>query len=470
MNSGPSHFKVIKMDARTLSWWRSRRNRIDVDPSYQRKGRRWSVSDKQYLIDSIINGFDVPKFYLADFTWVNSALNEKKQEYAVIDGKQRFEAIFDFFDGKFSLANDFKFILRPELDLAGLSYDQLQDDFPEIAEIFDNFNPHVMSVVTSNIAYVRELFVRLNRSKPLSGAEIRNATEGTLTEAVRDLRSNEFFQSNIRFDTQKGQDLNCAMKLMMFEMGDGFFETKKTSLDKFASDHANDPDVIRAERNVAHILDSMSQVFQYRDNLLRSEGQVPVYFWLFRQADEAYIPYIRDFIEQFQESIQKKRSGIVRPRERERFVFASRSINDRVSHQERFKILSVCFERWIEKNSLTSRGHTIASKYVLSGPIRGQFHFVLKAGNGATILTSERYTSKVGANTGIQSVKKNAATDGRYVRKKSKNGHSMFNLRAANGEIIGTSETYSSDAAREAGIASVKANGPTAPIDDQTTG
>jgi uncharacterized protein YegP (UPF0339 family) len=45
----------------------------------------------------------------------------------------------------------------------------------------------------------------------------------------------------------------------------------------------------------------------------------------------------------------------------------------------------------------------------------------------------------------------------------------MFNLKAGNGEIIGTSEAYSSSAAREAGIASVKANGPTAPVDDQST-
>jgi uncharacterized protein YegP (UPF0339 family) len=44
----------------------------------------------------------------------------------------------------------------------------------------------------------------------------------------------------------------------------------------------------------------------------------------------------------------------------------------------------------------------------------------------------------------------------------------MFNLKAANHEVIGTSETYTTEAAREAGIASVKANAPTATVDDQT--
>lgn len=112
----------------------------------------------------------------------------------------------------------------------------------------------------------------------------------------------------------------------------------------------------------------------------------------------------------------------------------------------------------------------MASKYLLTGPNGGQYHFVLKAGNGETILTSERYTTKAGANNGIQSVKTNSPIDARYVRKNAVNGKPMFNLKAANGEVIGTSETYSSDATREGGITSVKSNGSAAPIDDQTTG
>jgi uncharacterized protein YegP (UPF0339 family) len=111
----------------------------------------------------------------------------------------------------------------------------------------------------------------------------------------------------------------------------------------------------------------------------------------------------------------------------------------------------------------------MASRYVLSGSTASQFRFVLKAGNNEPILRSERYTTKASALNGIQSVRVNSPLDERYVRKNATDGSPMFNLKAANGEVIGTSETYSSVAAREAGIASVKTNGPTAPIDDQTT-
>ncbi|MET4615764.1 MULTISPECIES: YegP family protein [Stenotrophomonas] len=109
----------------------------------------------------------------------------------------------------------------------------------------------------------------------------------------------------------------------------------------------------------------------------------------------------------------------------------------------------------------------MAARYILSRS-GVQFRFVLKAGNGETILTSELYTTKQGAQGGIASVRLNSPLDARYERKNATNGLPMFNLKAANGERIGTSEQYSSTSARETGIQSVKANGPTAPVDDQT--
>lgn len=112
----------------------------------------------------------------------------------------------------------------------------------------------------------------------------------------------------------------------------------------------------------------------------------------------------------------------------------------------------------------------MAGKFVLTKGASGQFHFTLKAGNGQAILSSEHYTTKAAAENGIASVKTNAPKDERYERKNARSGQPMFNLKASNGQVIGTSETYSSEAAREAGIASVKANAPGAPTEDKTAG
>ena len=103
-------------------------------------------------------------------------------------------------------------------------------------------------------------------------------------------------------------------------------------------------------------------------------------------------------------------------------------------------------------------------KFVTKTGKNGQYYFSLKADNGQSILGSEGYTSKAGCANGIESVKTNSQDDGRYEKKSSSNGKYYFNLKASNGQIIGTSEMYESEAGRENGIASVKKNAPGASV------
>ena len=107
-------------------------------------------------------------------------------------------------------------------------------------------------------------------------------------------------------------------------------------------------------------------------------------------------------------------------------------------------------------------------KFVVSIRNNGEFQFNLKAGNGQVILTSEGYTTKAACLNGIESVKKNSQDDKRFDRKESTNGKPFFNLTATNGQNIGRSEMYESVAARENGIESVKKNSQDADVDDQT--
>jgi uncharacterized protein YegP (UPF0339 family) len=98
----------------------------------------------------------------------------------------------------------------------------------------------------------------------------------------------------------------------------------------------------------------------------------------------------------------------------------------------------------------------------------GQFYFNLLAINSQVILTSEQYTEKAKAQHGIEAVKSNASNDARYERKVSKSNQPYFVLKAANGEVLGTSEMYSSAQAMETGITSVKTNAPQATVKDLT--
>lgn len=111
----------------------------------------------------------------------------------------------------------------------------------------------------------------------------------------------------------------------------------------------------------------------------------------------------------------------------------------------------------------------MSAKFEIKKSKNAKFLFNLKAGNGEVILTSEMYEAKTSAQTGIESVKTNASNDQRYERKASAKGEPFFVLKAANGQVIGQSEMYSSASAMESGIASVKKNAVAATIVDLTT-
>lgn len=107
-------------------------------------------------------------------------------------------------------------------------------------------------------------------------------------------------------------------------------------------------------------------------------------------------------------------------------------------------------------------------KFVISKRKDGEFQFNLRADNGQVILTSEGYAAKASAVNGIESVKKNAPDDSNYERKTSSNGKFYFNLKASNGQVIGSSQMYEAEASRENGIESVKKNAPGASTEDET--
>jgi uncharacterized protein len=110
----------------------------------------------------------------------------------------------------------------------------------------------------------------------------------------------------------------------------------------------------------------------------------------------------------------------------------------------------------------------MSAHYELKPATNDHFMFNLKAANGEIILTSETYTFKDAALNGIESVKTNSPHDEQYERRASASSQPYFVLKAKNHEVIGRSEAYSSGGAMEKGIQSVKKNGPVATVNDIT--
>ncbi|MBL7963921.1 MAG: YegP family protein [Flavobacteriales bacterium] len=92
----------------------------------------------------------------------------------------------------------------------------------------------------------------------------------------------------------------------------------------------------------------------------------------------------------------------------------------------------------------------------------GEYRFNLVAGNGQVILSSEGYSRRESCLNGIESVRVNSQIDARYERTIAADERYHFNLKAANGEVIGTSQMYADLRGMENGMASVKAHAPNA--------
>lgn len=352
----------IRMHVEDVAWlWRQRDN-IDFSPVYQRKSHIWSTSNKQYLIDSILNGFDIPKIYLADFSYGVSELNERGLRYAVIDGKQRLNAIFDFMSGSYPLARDFQYLDDPAVEIAGKSWQDLSLNYPEIAGRLEHFKLAIMAVVTDDAANIRQLFVRLNTSKPLTGAELRNAMPGRVPAIIRSLVEHPFLSEYLPFSTVRSEDKNLAAKLLLIEHRGGPVDTKKRQLDALVRAIADSAEARQAEEGLLELLapaespdfqisadlvqetlNEMTRIFHVRDPLLRQPSQIPVFYWFIRNLEPTKPSQIRVFLEFFQAAREinkeKAKMGEATIPDLDRYELLLRSSNDSGSIKQRHAIL-----------------------------------------------------------------------------------------------------------------------------------
>ncbi|MFQ2114498.1 DUF262 domain-containing protein [Aeromonas veronii] len=306
-------FKIQKHETKTLSWWHRQRSNIDFSPSYQRKGGVWTSKSKSYLIDSIINGFDIPKIYLADFSYSNSTLNEKFLPYAVIDGKQRLLAIFEFLDDKLALSNEIVFYSDTNVDLRGLRYSDIKSKYPEIAyDIIDQFNLDVVSVVTDEEGKINELFIRLNQGASLKGAEIRNAKTGVIADTVRSICNSTLFKKST-YNKTRGQDQNTAAKICLIAANNEFVNTKKRDLDKFYE--TEEFDISERVLELPRYMDEIGEYFSEGDIGLKSEAIIPLVYMLFVKNKDHDLRGIATFINEFAQVRKALRTTSIRQEE-----------------------------------------------------------------------------------------------------------------------------------------------------------
>lgn len=269
----------------------SEKDVINTNPDYQRKGGVWTLQKKQLLIDSIINDYDIPKLYFHNYSSKQKEENGGQFDFAIIDGRQRIEAILEFINGDFSVADDFEYLADNSVKASGLTYSDLANEYPKIKIRFDSYNLPIILIESEDLDLIEDMFSRLNEAVPLNAAEKRNALGGPMAAAIRDAALHEFFTAKVRFNNNRYQHREVAARLIFLEYMltkySKLADTKKPYLDKMVTDYRDnnaDPQPI-LDRSLL-VLDEMVNVFGNKDELLRSQSTIAVYYLLFRISKE----------------------------------------------------------------------------------------------------------------------------------------------------------------------------------------
>jgi hypothetical protein len=253
------------------------REKLNLSPEYQRPGGVWSLKKKQLFIDSLLNGYDIPKLY---FHHLTGKYASKKHDYAIIDGRQRLEAIWDFIDGRIALGEDFKFFENEDFKAAGMTFPQIQEQYPRLLIRFHARSLSVMVVTADDLDFIEDMFSRLNEAVPLNAAEKRNALGGPIPKIIKEIAGHPFFTEKVPFPSTRYRHYDVAAKLLVEQNAKGVVDTKKARLDYFVIENKNKEkeDFAGLEKATKGVLDRMAKIFTDDDPLLRSSGMVVVYY------------------------------------------------------------------------------------------------------------------------------------------------------------------------------------------------
>lgn len=287
-------FTVTPLRTNTVAYIERMRGVIQLDPVYQRQGEVWSREKQALLIDSIINQFDIPKIYFHQHA-TPIVVDDRNYKYSLVDGRQRLEAVWDFMDGKFPLADDFVLLHSGSTSAAGKTFQELQSEEDDIATLFGASPLDIMCIQTDDIDLIEEMFSRLNEAVPLTAAERRNGRGGPLRSAVRTLCDAAFFTSRLPFGNKRYRHYDLATKFLLLEHKGAPCDTKKRQLDEFWEEFKDSDDIGSATElavDVEDVLRLMEGTFIENDRLLGIVGMVSVYFLYYRKvkAGEAATP------------------------------------------------------------------------------------------------------------------------------------------------------------------------------------
>ncbi len=253
------------------------RNVINESPDYQRMGGVWSLDKKRLLIDSLQRGWDIPKIYFHELP------PSGRYEWAIIDGRQRLDAVWSFLDDEFTL---------DEGDHADIPFSDWSDD---ARTIFKGKTFDIVMVRDTQEEEIEELFSRLNNGEPLNSAEKRNGEGGAMNKLIAELAEHDLFASSVSFDDKRYAYRDAVAGFVLTESvalqgGSVPTDLSKRFLDQLVIDNKamTEEKVEKLRQAVNSVLKDMSKVFVAKDPLLGKTSWLTHHYLTVREIYSSY--------------------------------------------------------------------------------------------------------------------------------------------------------------------------------------
>lgn len=236
-----------------------RRDRYEI-PDWQRE-KVWSKARKQKLIDSILRGWRLPKFYFL-------LTNSEPEEYEVVDGQQRLLAIWEFFDNELSLSSDSDSVTGSSRLYRDLP-DRLSDRFDDYEIDYDQIEaaPDAEDLDAEDL---KEFFQRLQEGLPLTSSEKLNSVHSQLTDYCRELSEHQFFEQKTSVSPRRYGYFDIVAKVAALEIEGISTGLRFDDLKPIFEAHKAFSDSSNVAKKLRQALDTLDLIFPNKEIRLRN--------------------------------------------------------------------------------------------------------------------------------------------------------------------------------------------------------
>jgi hypothetical protein len=191
----------MRTDKRELDKLYKRRDRYEI-PDWQRD-EVWDTPRKQLLIDTILRGWKIPKFYFV------KNVGKGETTYDVVDGQQRLSAIFEFLAGELELSEE------TEKRVGGKTYSELTSD---ASDAVDDFEIDFDEIEDATDEEIMDFFQRLQGGMQLNSSEKLNSIQSKLRSFCKKIASSAFFKNKVAFNNKRYSHFDVAAKVAAIEV------------------------------------------------------------------------------------------------------------------------------------------------------------------------------------------------------------------------------------------------------------